>query len=440
MRRLGALGFGLAWIGLACGPGAGGDTADSRIGTAGGFTLVARAGLFETGSRRGLALLLTLRDAAGRGPPAPWSIELRPPSSRDPVRLDYTDPAEGSFVARWLEELAPEAGRFWLSASGEPGKIALSFEIRDRAGLPPPQPRYDGKWLVWDAPPGAGSYLCRIYSGGALVASMAPSPIPACDPTGLDDGSYTASVVALSVDLAALAADRSAAPELAETFHVSEARVGFLKGESAPGFQLHAAGGSLNFGPQSGGVAVWLALGTSTGGPPAEEWTVSSVGPGISPSSPLLVSFPPGAFQKLSWSYDLTPRSGTYTVIAQAGAKRVATSFTIGDAPSLPIADGVEARPLASGAAEVSWQPVAKAASYYVSVWRSGTGVTAPTAGIWVAAPPAKFAPGTFQAGLAYDVYVAATDADMTLASAPPGRSAVSVSENTYTPASFTAP
>lgn len=299
----------------ACGGGGlpdGGTPANS----AEGFTLTARAGLYETGGRRGLALVATLRDGAGRGPATPWSMTLRPPSG-DVIALVYDDGSDGSFQAWWWESVEPATGPFQLTAQGTHSTITLPFEIADRAGLAPPRPGLtpDGNAIAWEAPAGAVAYACRFYAGPALAATTSPSPEARCDLGGLGDGSYTASVLAFTVDLAGLAADRGPAPALPAGFHVAQGRFGFVRGTGTVGHQLRTAGGALNFGTTAGGLALWIALGTPDGKPPAESWTVSVVGPGMSPSAPLTAVYPAGAAQRLLWSYDLLPRVDRKSVV-----------------------------------------------------------------------------------------------------------------------------
>jgi hypothetical protein len=93
---------------------------------------------------------------------------------------------------------------------------------------------------------------------------------------------------------------------------------------------------------------------------------------------------------------------------------------------------GQEASPTALGSARVDWTPVTGAASYLVGVWQGADFVTSQ----WVSSPPADFPSGSFTPGLLYDVYVAATDADMVGGGRP---SQVAVTENTLQPAGFVA-
>ncbi|MHB8878196.1 MAG: hypothetical protein ACYC8T_31255 [Myxococcaceae bacterium] len=355
------------------------------------------------------------------------------------ANLLYDDRSDGSFMAWWWEDLAPEEGVFTLEAVGAPGSLALQFELADRTGIAPPQPTMTGDSLQWSPLEGAASSSCRFYQGSILVSSTAPSGGLSCNASSLGDGAYTAVVQATSADLPALAADRTQLPALPEAFHVAEGRIGFSRGPTG-GCQIRAAGGKLNFGSAAGGLAIWVALGIPDGGAPAEEWTLSVVGPGLPSASSLNASYPAGSFQRLLWSYDAQPRAGTYTVTAQAGAQSVSTQVSLGDPPAFGIVSDIHASANGSGAADIDWTAEPGARSYWVNVWPSGAGSSAPAASIWTHSPSARFPPATFQSGKTYDVYVTATDADMTVTTSPAGSSAVSVSENTYAPVGFTAP
>jgi len=75
---------------------------------------------------------------------------------------------------------------------------------------------------------------------------------------------------------------------------------------------------------------------------------------------------------------------------------------------------------------------VTGARSYLVGVWQGASFVTSQ----WVGSTSADFPEGTFTANQAYDVYVAATDADMVGGARP---AQVAVAENTQEPATFVA-
>ncbi|MBI3184180.1 MAG: hypothetical protein HYZ28_18765 [Myxococcales bacterium] len=402
-----------------------------------------RAGVYDSGSRRGLSLLATLRDGAGQGPSTPWSLKVLGPSGTEVAAPTYDDSSPGSFSAWWWETLAPQLGRYRVQARGPEGAaIELPFEVPDWAGLDAPSPTLstDGASLVWTAVSGAASYSCRFYSSGILEGLSSPDASPSCATRGLPDGSYSTAVLAFQTDLRALAAESGPSPALPAAFSISEGRVGFAKGGAASGKKLSAAGGALNFGPSAGGLALWVSLAEPGGGAPTAEWQLSIVGPGLSPSAPWLATYPPGARQRVFWSYELQPRAGTYTATATSAGQSLVTSFSVGEPKWLEIPRGVSVSPGTSGAADVAWSPVAGAASYFVSVWPKAAGATSPAASAWTVDSSARFAPGTFAAGERYDVYVAAADVDITASLPPPALGAVAVSENSYTPVSFTAP
>lgn len=411
------------------------------VDTSGGYTLVLRGGVFDDGTRRGLSLLATLRDAAGKGPQTPWSLSVRAPSGLDVADVDYFDSSSGSFMAWWWGAVAPETGKFRVSAIGPDGaSIDLPFEVLDRNGIASARPSLatDARSLVWEAAPGASAYVCQVTASGSTLITTAPSTNRACDVSTLPEGAYVASVLSLSVDPAELSANAAQRPVL-PAFDVAAGVLGFSRSSTSPSVQLRAAGGTLNFGRLNPGLAFWVSVANADGTPPTAEWTVSVTGPGISSSNPLVATYAASRPQLTFWSYDLTARAGTYVVIASSGATQLLTEVPVGDAASaLPIATGIIATPKPSGAADVAWSAVAGASSYRIAVWPSGPGATAPVVESWVRDPRAMLPTGTFTAGKSYDVYVMAAGVDMT--GTPSMPASVALSENSYQPVTFSAP
>lgn len=116
-----------------------------------------------------------------------------------------------------------------------------------------------------------------------------------------------------------------------------------------------------------------------------------------------------------------TSSAGTFTI-----------PFTVGEPAALEIPTGIVATDGAQGSAHVAWTAVAGARSYLVGVWQAASFVTSQ----WVASPSADFPQGSFTSGQWYDVYVAATDANMAGGARP---TQVAVAENTLQPATFVA-
>ena len=404
-----------------------------------GLVLRLTGGSYSDGSGRvGLALLATFRDVQGRGPTEPWSATLS--DSHGALTSSFVYPAgtePGSHVPWWWWNVGLAPGETYrLELSRADGvSISASFTAPDSQGPPVPSVTLsaDGARLTWEPVPGAASYGCQVFKDGTLQLSWRGSAME-CDLSALPTGTYTASVLAFSTSLEALAADVSQRPPLPMEFHVSEGRLAFSRGQE-PGTTLRvgAAGGALHYGRTQPGLALWVGLIRADGTPLEEGGTVELIGPGLRSETPLRFSYPPRARQHLVWSYDTPPLLGRYTLTARVGAQVLSTSFSIGELGSLAAPLDVKAVSSASGGSRVSWQAVAGARTYYVSVWDNQGSLTAVQ---WASEASASFAAGTFEAGRVYDVYVAATDVDLASTTMP---TRVTVSENTYLPANFIA-
>lgn len=415
---------------VACGP----TTGPARLGE---HAVTARLGAYDSGSRRGLSLLVTARDAQGRGPSTPWTLTLRSPHGDELATGIYDDSSTGSFVAYWWESVPAEFGTYSLDLTSARGQMMLPLLFWTAPGLSPPSPVFDGpsSTVTWPPVSGAGAYACTISRGAAPVTATAPAADTHCDVGGLEDGSYLASVRAFAVDLVALAADPRPEPPLPASFDIAESQLGFAKGGS--GVQLRAAGGELRYGPVTGGLAVWLSLAGLDGLPPASSVPLTIQGPGL-PASGLTASYPAGASQHLVLAYEARPRTGSYVLSATVGPSPLATAFNIGSTlKQLTIPQDIMVTALGGGTADVTWSPVTGALSYRISTWVRGA--SSPTAIQFETGTSTRFPSGTFQAGQQYDVYVTAADVDMT---SPPlsAPASVAASENSYFPASFTAP
>ncbi len=216
------------------------------------------------------------------------------------------------------------------------------------------------------------------------------------------------------------------------SFDVSHVRLGLLRRATGAPLVLRAAGGRIDYGLVPG-LAIWVGLAAPDGSPDGGAWSIEVTGPNLPASDPLRFELQANFTRRLVWAYGVPPDSGLYTLVASKGLESVTTRFAVAPPEPLPIPGGVSATGQQRGAARVTWSPVVGAQSYFAAVWLGSSFV----AGQWVTGTSADFLDGTFTSGVTYDVYVAAVDVDVT-ADAPPTR--VCASENSYTPASFTAP
>ncbi len=214
-------------------------------------------------------------------------------------------------------------------------------------------------------------------------------------------------------------------------------RLAFALGGSA--LSLRVAGGTIDFGTSTPGIALWVELLQPDGGASPDPWTLAVLGPGIPATEPITFDYPPANGRAMFWEYDVPAMAGSYSLTAtdaDAGTA-LSTSFSIGPPVPLPVPSDVSTQAGANGGVTVQWSPVAGAAGYDVTAWTTVNGSSTFYVGQWVGAPPASFPKDTFVSGTAYDVYVAATSVDMLDGGVP---AQLSVSENSYQPASFTAP
>lgn len=400
-----------------------------------GYTLGLRGGTYDAGGGyTSLAVLMTLRDADGRGPAGAWQIEITDPADQPvPATLAYDDGSPGSYVAWWLDGIAPLTGTYHARAIGPSTTLETTFLVDAAGGLSLPSVRTQGGVVVWDAVAGAASYTCTVVDEAGTASTLGPMSERRCDPAVLAGNAYSVAVRAFSADLASLGRDLQPAPTLPTSFDASEARVGLTSG--AHSAIVRAAVGAINYGTVTPGLVLWLSIRQADGTVPSTAWTVDVVGPPVGPGSPWTVEYPAGAPQILTWAYDLPSVAGSYSVTAKGRDTTVAVEAALGSVETLMPVYAVTADPSGAGGALVDWEEVPGAKSYQVSVWTST--VTPELAeSVWTDGSPFRFAPGTFAPGR-YDVYVAATNVAMTNASAPTP-SHVAVSENSYAPVSFT--
>lgn len=397
------------------------------------YVLQATGGTYNDGSGLlGIAALATLRDSAGTGPAAPWTGSLSD-GTGPRASATYADPSVGSYAALWWRDVPYATGPYGLSLQSTNGAADASFSIADAPPLASPQVvvSTDGTAVSWSSIPGAASLECRISTASGTVASAAGA-ISSCAIDALADGSYAASVLAYSSDLATIASDRAQRPSLPTRFDVSEGRLSFLRAGAAPVVVLAAVGGALGYGLGERTLATWLSIQNADGTPTANAWAISITGPGISDSSPLTFTYPANFSRLLVWSYDQPATAGLYSITATSTGGTIAGAFSVGTPRLLDIPTGITANAGAQGSASMDWTPVAGAQSYLVSIWQGAAFVTSQ----WVSLPSASFPQDTFIATQVYDVYVAATDANMTTGARP---AQVSIAENTMQPAGFQA-
>jgi hypothetical protein len=329
--------------------------------------------------------------------------------------------------------LAFASGAWELSLASGESRAQVSLALADGAGLSPPLVSLaaGGGSLAWDAVAGAAAYECRVaFSGSTVRAETAATP--GCAVGDLPDGGYAARITAFSADLGAVGADLAQSPALPTRFDMSEGRLSFLRAGADPVTVVTAAGGAMDAGLGSRTLAIWLSIRRDGGAPTPEAWTITVTGPDLPPSSPIVFTYPANFSQLLRWSYDQPATIGRYTLVATSAAGTVEAEFSVGLPAELSLPAGVTATDGAQGSARVDWTPVAGARSYLVGVWQGAEFVTSQ----WVAAPPANFPQDTFVAGQLYDVYVAASDADMVSGARS---TQVAVVENTLQPAGFVA-
>ncbi len=403
-----------------------------------GYALQARLGVYQDGSgRAGLAVLATLRDGAGAGPPAPWSASVSDADGTLAV-AEYAGAGAGSYSAWWWPEVAVRDGvGYNLTLSDGEASLSTAMEGSTAGGLDLASPALsaDASRIDWPPVAGAASYACRVYQAGALQLDAIAAE-PGCDLSALPPGGYEASILATSADFAGIAASESQTPALPSRFDVSESRLGFVRPDGgAPALEMLTAGGAFDFGTSKRGLAVWVAIRQPDGTPTSQSWTVSIIGPGISAEAPATFEYFASLPRQMAWSYDIPATPGSYALTATSGSTGLSGTFTVGYPPSLPFVFDEVATAGTNGSAEVTWTPVEGARAYLVEAWERVDSVWVQVQSMWVAGPPAQFPSSTFTVGHTYDVYVAATDADMSGGATP---TQVSVSEYPYIHASFT--
>lgn len=401
------------------------------------FVFRAKAGTYSDGAGSlGLTVVATLRDAAGNGPDVPWTLTASDLAGPVDVQASYAVSGPGSYVVWVFPGVAVSAGHtFSLQLSSPEGFTQGATVTVGSSELAPPAPALsaDGSQLTWVVPPDAHRFACEVSASGEVQLS-ATGTTGACDVSALPPDSYTATIEAFSADPSQLQTDHSQTPELPEV-DVSEGRLSFIRSDgSTPDLSLMLAGGRFDYGAGQPGLALWMALQQTDGGVTPVPWSVNVVGPGLPADAPLQLTYPANTPQTELWSYDVALAEGSYSFVASSDAGTLSGTFRVPAQTPLdpPTAAVATAQP--NGGATVQWQGVPDAGSYFVGVWDHTTGTF--STGQWVTTTSTSFASQSFDAGTTYDVYVTATDADLT--SPPQPRAETRASENTYSPASFT--
>jgi hypothetical protein len=393
------------------------------------YTLQTRLGVYDDGSGRlGTALLATLRDGSGAGPSEPWTITLRDGDGTTVAALQ-SQGGPGAYVASWYASAAPSPGTYEVVAQSGLDSLRVKVSLTGAEGLPLPAPivAEDGSRIDWEPVPGAAAYLCRVYAGGALWLEAAGTSTT-CDLSDLPPGGYSAAVLALSADLAALGSSTAVAPPLPRRFDASEARLGIARGEGPAPVVLSAAGGAYDDGVDARSLAVWLSVTAADGSATSTDWEIEVVGPNLPASAPLELTYHANFPRTLAWAPGIPAAPGTYVVTVRSGTSAAVTQFAVGSPAWLDQPLGLEASAVAQGSASFSWEPVAGAKSYLVSAYDAETGALHASA--WFTGTGGSFPANSFEPDHEYDTFLAATDADM----APLGEvpTQVSVAENVF--------
>lgn len=430
MVRIRTIASVVARVALLAAVGCGGSTNTEQ------YALEARLGVYDDGSgRAGLSALVTLRDESGAGPDAPWNVSVRDGSGATLATLEYTAAGAGSYFATWLTAVSPNAGSYdVIAARGGDLSRATASIAGSGLALPVPALAADASQIEWAPVAGAKAYLCRVHSEGALVLETSVATT-SCDVSALPPGAYAASILALSADLGPIAGSAASRPDLGGGFHVSEARLGFVRPDaSAPAVLIRAAGGAYDDGIDARSLAFWVSITDPGGVPTSATWDVEVIGPNLPANAPLSLTYWARFPRLMAWAPSIPATPGVYTVTAWSGAIAAQAQFTVGAPAWLGQPLGVTATDGAQGSARAEWQAVTGARAYLASAYDHLTG--ARTASGWVGGTSIDFPAGSFVAGRSYDVFVAATDADMTGGAVP---TQVSVAENVFDFASFTA-
>jgi hypothetical protein len=409
-----------------------------------GYTITVRPGVIDYGSGvTSVAVLAAVRDVAGEGPSSPWAAALHGREGYlDSPRLSYNAPGPGSYVAWGWPDLHLQDDDAYELRIGPSFAALTPFDLgvdpRSSIGVPGPHLSLDGARIEWAPVTGAAAYECSVEeasTGDTVVETRGTDT--ACDLSTLPPGEYDATVMATSVNLAALAASTARAPALPARFDVAVARLGvylpYPDEELDMPVQVRTAGGALRVGDERR-LVVWASVTTPDGAPPGQDWLMNlQVWEDGWPWSFGSFTYPAGARQFLHVGFHSAPVVAQYDVRASSFGPSVSTRFNFGAPAELPEPRNVAVSADGGGAASVSWGAVAGARSHLVRAYDPATGDLVAEA--WTKASPLAFPTGSFVAGATYDVYVLATDADLIDGGLPLQVAAT----ETAAPATFTA-
>jgi hypothetical protein len=264
----------------------------------------------------------------------------------------------------------------------------------------------------------------------------------------LANGDYLVLVRAYSPDLLSLDASRSASPSLPNQANVSDYVLTFPVGgdQTSTSYSLNAAGGVLDYGARGPGntpiygVAIWTSILYGNPNPnsaPSGDWNVRVTDPN---GQILDFIYPAGEQHYAYWYYDVEPVIGTYSVTATYGSASRTASFTLSSlTPGLLLPTGLAATKLGNNDISMTWNVVAGAKSYYLSlwadIWNNSTKAYDFTEvwGGWVNTNSATITDGSVPSNLTCYAYATAYQVDMTTTT-PPGTLPIraDMSENYY--------
>lgn len=439
----------------------GGDNGSGLLGpganTGGGYTLVASGGTLNDGyGSKGLVILVTLRDSDGWGPSLPWTVEITGPgiSSGSPLTIDYQDGRPGSFALWEWSASDPASGTYRATATNFDNSVTIHYDFNvsgsDSLARPAPYTSSSGGniTLHWPSVSGAKSYTYEVFPPGGGPSVFGCITTTSVNLGALANGDYLVLVRAYSANLLGLDASRSASPALPSKANVSEYLFSFPVGgdQTSTSYSLNAAGGVLDFGyvgPGDSpiyGLGIWTSILYGTPNPnsaPSGDWNIRVTDPN---GQVLDYIYPAGEQHYAFWYYDVEPVIGTYTVTATYGGASRTVNFSLSNlTPALARPSNLAASKLGNNDISVTWNAVAGAKSYYLSlwadIWNNATKQYDFTEvwGGWVNTNGATIPYGSVAAGLTCYAYATAYQVDMTTAS-PPGTlpTRADMSENYY--------
>jgi hypothetical protein len=218
-------------------------------------------------------------------------------------------------------------------------------------------------------------------------------------------------------------------------FDASESTFAFVRGTDAAGVVIRTAGGAYDNGVGPRSFAAWFAITAADGSATPDAWELEITGPGLPASDPLRSTYWALFPRQMLWAPGVPASPGVYTVTARSGTTALSAPIVVGAPAWMDLPFGVTATAGAQGSARATWTPAVEARSYLASAYDVETGEV--EIALWVGGPGVEFPPGSFVPGRAYEVLVAASDADMVWGEIVPTQ--VAVAENVFERASFIA-